>query len=178
MIEKIKQFIQAKFVLLSLIGWVATLLAVIISTIVIIISFDKKQPIHTKEIHTNISYVPSPADTVYCQLPNKIDTVTVLREFYSKVTYRDTIFNNDTLKLIVRDTITMNGIASRDVDYTIRIPETKIPRYGIGASFIYGSRQELLLMGEYDYRKMKVYGGYDFGSKTPMIGIGVKLLEW
>ena len=137
-----------------------------------------KKPAFAKEISQTKIYVPQPSDTVRVVIPAKVDTLTVIKEYYSKVVYRDTIFNNDTLKLVLRDTVYQNGIASRQVDYTLHLPEQKIPKHGIGAQFVYGSRNELMLMGEYQYNRMKILGGYDFGSKTPLIGVGVKLLEW
>ena len=178
MINPFESITKKQILIAYLISMFLIIAGMTIGFCLVVIHFDKHKDQNVKEISSTIRYVPTPSDTVTVELPPRIDTVTVLKEYYSKVAYRDTIFNNDTLKLVVHDTITHNGIASREVDYTIKIPETKIPKYGIGAQFVYGSRQELLLLGEYQYNRLKVLGGYDFGSKAPLIGVGVKILEW
>ena len=74
-------------------------------------------PEYYEKIVTNL-------DTVLVN--NPIDTLEILKEFYSKFYYKDTI-SLDTLGFIViNDTITQNRIMSRDFTSTLIIPEKTI----------------------------------------------------
>ena len=74
-------------------------------------------PEYYEKIVTNL-------DTVL--INNPIDTLEILKEFYSKFYYRDTI-SLDTLGFIViNDTITQNKIISRDFNSKLIIPEKTI----------------------------------------------------
>ena len=136
---------------------------------------ETQQKVQVIQSHTQ--YVPMPSDTVVVQLPGRVDTATVIRDYYQKIVYHDTLVNNDTVKFFLTDTVYKNGIASRELDYTIKVPQVKVKHHGIGADFI-GDRYSLMLMGEYQYNRMKIMAGYDFYNKCPSVGIGVKLLEY
>jgi hypothetical protein len=63
-------------------------------------------------------------DTLYIdqEIIKDVDTVAILKDFYSKVIYKDT----QTIqygKIIIQDTITKNRIASRKLSYDLKIPE-------------------------------------------------------
>jgi len=59
--------------------------------------------------------------TIYVEMPKeKIDTLTILKDFFSKVVFIDTIKLNDSLGIvIISDTINQNKILNRKVDAKI-----------------------------------------------------------
>ncbi|MDA3911431.1 MAG: hypothetical protein PF448_08755 [Bacteroidales bacterium] len=61
-------------------------------------------------------------DTVQMPIPARVDTVQVLREFHTKRIIRDTVINNDTVLIVIRDTVYQNKIINRRVDYQNLMP--------------------------------------------------------
>jgi len=69
-------------------------------------------------------------NVIYVEIPSKVDTGKILKEFFSKVVYKDTIKLKDSLGYItITDTITKNSILNRVFDANINkttIKETLI----------------------------------------------------
>jgi hypothetical protein len=63
-------------------------------------------------------------DTLYVdqEIIKDVDTLAILKDFYSKVIYKDTQIIQYG-KIIIQDTITKNRIASRKLSYDLKIPE-------------------------------------------------------
>jgi hypothetical protein len=60
------------------------------------------------------------------EIPAKIDTLSILKNYYSKVFYRDTFKLKDSLGyFVINDTISKNRIHSRNVASAVRIPTIK-----------------------------------------------------
>jgi len=74
-------------------------------------------PKYTERIITNI-------DTVLVQ--NPIDTLEILKDYYTRYLYSDTLQLDTLGYVIINDTITMNKILSREFSSTLSIPETTI----------------------------------------------------
>lgn len=93
-------------------------------------------------------------DTVHDTTLRDVDTMSVLKDYYAKYEYKDTI-DLDTLgHITIQDTITQNMIISRIFDPTITVPTKTITRdslisknefyYGLG---IAGNRQQFSYVG-------------------------------
>lgn len=71
-------------------------------------------------------------DTVYVELPKDIDTLAILRDYYTKNVYRDTLYlDNDLGSISIEDTISQNRIVSRVYDTRINswvVTETIVVR--------------------------------------------------
>jgi hypothetical protein len=120
---------------------------------------------------TQTEYVPkwrTKVVTEHDTIPLNIDTMSILKDYYSKYHYTDTL-NLDTLGyLVLNDTITKNSILSRSFNTKIQIPTTTITKeiylnkrelyWGLG---IQGRTDQLnYLGGELMYRtkNKQVYG--------------------
>lgn len=107
-------------------------------------------------------------DTVHDTTLRDVDTMSVLKDYYSKYAYTDTI-NLDTLgHITIQDTITQNKIVSRIVNPTITIPTKTITRdslisknefyYGVG---LVGNMQQFSYIGGellYRSKRKKIIG--------------------
>ena len=74
-------------------------------------------------------YVPKIVEKVVVDIDTfstPIDTVTVLKDYYAKYFYTDTIQIDTLGSIVINDTITRNLIAMRDVQSNIFIPTTTI----------------------------------------------------
>lgn len=59
-------------------------------------------------------------DTVYVDTPTNVDTSVILRDYFSKVVYKDTIRLKDSLGFItIKDTITKNSILNRTFESNV-----------------------------------------------------------
>ena len=64
------------------------------------------------------------------EIPANVDTLSILKNYYSRVFYRDTFKLKDSLGyFVINDTITKNKIASRKVESSIKIPTIKETLY-------------------------------------------------
>ena len=76
-----------------------------------------------------VKYVPTRetiVKTIYDTVPQKVDTVEILKDYFSKVVYRDTI-NIDTFgNIVIEDTVSRNQIISRALFSNIVLPTTTI----------------------------------------------------
>lgn len=76
-------------------------------------------------------YIPQKktiVDTIYQEIPAEVDTLTILKDYFSKVVYRDTI-NIDTFgTLVIEDTISRNLIISRELFSNIVLPTTTVTK--------------------------------------------------
>jgi hypothetical protein len=74
-------------------------------------------------------YVPlktTTVETIYQQIPTEIDTQEILKKYFAKVVYRDTISIDTFGTLIIQDTISKNLILSRELFSNIVLPTTTI----------------------------------------------------
>ena len=121
-------------------------------------------------------YVPLPAETIHVPVPGAVDTVYVLKEYFTKKVYRDTIANNDTLQVIVRDTVWQNGISDRVVSYVFN-PEAVVKKHSVGVGGIAGAHS-FGVMGVYRHGRLAIGGGWDFQERGGRIGVVYNIFEW
>lgn len=76
---------------------------------------------------TTPEYIPIPGpvsyDTTY--LYHDIDTAAILKDYFASYKYSDTV-NLDSVKLIIKDTVSQNKIKSRSVEYELLFPTKTI----------------------------------------------------
>jgi len=118
-------------------------------------------------------YVPKYITKVVTEhdtIPSDVDTLSILKEYYSKYAYTDTIDLDSFGNIVIKDTISKNTILARKVNPLLYIPTTIITRdslinknefyYGVGLS---ANRQQFNYIG----------GELLFRSKTKkIIGLG------
>ena len=106
-------------------------------------------------------YVPKIVEKVVVNIDTfsaPIDTVSVLKDYYAKYFYTDTIQIDTLGSIIINDTITRNLISMRDVQSNIFIPTTTITN----TVYLY---------------KREFYGGVSVGANQQMIqNINAELL--
>ena len=71
-----------------------------------------------KDIYHNVEVVK--------EIPANVDTLSILKDYYSRVFYRDTFKLKDSLGyFVINDTISKNKIHSRNIASSVRIPTIK-----------------------------------------------------
>jgi len=98
-------------------------------------------------------YVPKIVEKVVVNIDTfsaPIDTVTVLKDYYAKYFYTDTIQIDTLGSIIINDTITRNLISMRDVQSNIFIPTTTITN----TIYLY---------------KREFYGGFSVGATNQAV---------
>ena len=127
-------------------------------------------------------YVPLPAETVRVATPMRVDTQRIIADYFDRHIYRDTLRASAPGKLggsaeaIVCDTIAQNGIAGRSVRLTFT-PNRLATARSVGLLSTWGMHN-LTLMAEYRYRRWAMYAGYNFSERSPVAGVGYRLIEW
>lgn len=121
-------------------------------------------------------YVPVPAETIRVMEPGEVDTAYVIREYFTKKVYRDTIMQNDTVQLVVRDTVFENALGPREISLKVNT-ELFRRRHAIGLMGAIG-RHQTDLMGTYRHNQWTVAAGWDFAQGGPLIGVGYTVKEW
>jgi hypothetical protein len=167
---------------------IQTLLIVILIGIIILMrSCSTPTPTKPKTItKTTIEYI-SVTDTVPEYIPKwsekirveidtfrgPIDTTEILKDYYSKYYYVDTLKVDTFGFVLVKDTVSQNKISSRNIEYNINVPKITIEKttylnnreFYLGPS-IQGNREQLNYVGGELYfktRKSQLYG----------VGVGV-----
>ena len=77
----------------------------------------------------SLVYVPkwkTRIETIHDTIPSSIDTVAILKDYYAKYFYSDTIQLDTLGSVVINDTVTRNLISFRDVQSNIFIPTTTI----------------------------------------------------
>ncbi len=121
-------------------------------------------------------YIPQPAETIRVKMPSEVDTAYVVQEFYTEKLYRDTVFNNDTVMLVIQDTLWRNSLTSRTASLTFNASRF-VKANSVGLQGVTG-RNTIALMGVYRHKRLHLMAGYDFIGGAPMVGAGYTLKEW
>ena len=83
----------------------------------------KRDTIYKEVIKEDIQYVPTIREVVKeVLIPVEIDTVSILKEYYMKYVYTDTIEIDSIGFAYIEDTISQNKFLSRNVSYNYNIP--------------------------------------------------------
>ena len=121
-------------------------------------------------------YIPQPAETIRVKMPSEVDTAYVVQEFYTEKLYRDTVFNNDTVMLVIQDTLWRNSLTSRTASLTFNASRF-VKANSVGLQGVLGYKTGAL-MGVYRHKRLHLMAGYDFIGGAPMVGAGYTLKEW
>ena len=124
-------------------GTIQSLLIVVLVIMVLFQSQCSKKPIVEPEVIVTIEtkwdtvevvqteYVPKWKTKLvveYDTIPSDIDTMMILKDYYAKYSYTDTLTLDTLGFLVLNDTITMNSILSRSFVSNIKIPTTIITK--------------------------------------------------
>jgi len=102
---------------------------------------------------TKTEYIPkwkTRIETIHDTIPSSIDTVAILKDYYAKYFYTDTIQIDTLGSIVINDTITRNLISMRDVQSNIFIPTTTITN----TIYLY---------------KREFYGGFSVGATNQAV---------
>lgn len=135
----------------------------------------KEQP-KTEKVMWKKVYVPLPSETIRVEVPGKVDTVRVVQEYFTKQVVRDTVLRNDTVQLVVADTLWQNRIVERTVEVQVN-PKVFRKDHGIALATSFGYRQADL-MAQYQHKRWSAGAGWNFAEKSPVVSVGYKLFEW
>lgn len=121
-------------------------------------------------------YVPQPAETIRVSVPGDVDTAYVIQEYYTKKVYRDTVLQNDTVLLVVRDTVQENALGPREIMLQVNA-EMFRKHHAIGVMGLIG-RHQTDLMATYRHKRWQMAAGWDFSQGGPVAGVNYTLKEW
>lgn len=74
-------------------------------------------------------YIPGHTDTVYVDIPANVDTAKILKDYYTKYYQVDTLKNDTSALIIVKDTISQNRTQSRQWEFVNNRPTQIINKY-------------------------------------------------
>jgi len=124
-------------------------------TVVTISKKDYELLLHKKEIKwkTETFYVkgdPIPGETIYTEVPQDIDTNAIIKDYFAKRPYSETVqIKPDTINygtVTVTDTVHKNRLLGRRYDFNLTIPEV----------------HELIVVKELPKRQLYIGGGLNF----------------
>ena len=124
-------------------------------------------------IESTINYVPqykiqyqSKVDTVF----GEVDTLAILKDYYAKYVYTDTLYIDTLGYAVINDTITRNSILSRNIKTNIVVPTSTVTNtiyinerelyWGLGLS---GRTEQLNYLGGELLLKTKKHQVYSLG---------------
>lgn len=124
----------------------------------------------------SLVYVPrwrTKVTTVYDTIPTDIDTLSILKDYYAKYFYTDTLSLDSLGNIVINDTISRNSILFREIQPNVLIPTTTVTNtvyinnreFYVGVGLKGRTNQINYLGGEllYKTKNKQVYG----------VGIGV-----
>lgn len=126
----------------------------------------------------------APGSTI--AIPVNIDSLAVIRDYYTKRFYSDSL-KNDSVVIWINETVSMNEIKSREIKYRWTAPERLIRNtiredrqlFFIGAD-VTASKNALGTFGSvyFDTRKGLIGLGYDPFNRAGKITVAFKLKLW
>jgi hypothetical protein len=126
--------------------------------------------------------------TIYVELPGKIDTVTVIKEYFSKH-YVEREFKDSNIVIAVKDTLYKNDILDGHISYkwlqptSITTNTTNVNNYynylsaGISVDNVMNIESFSLDL-TFHTKKMYFLGGYDPMQKQFRAGVGATVFKW
>ena len=116
----------------------------------------------------NVSLPPSSNPTViYQPIPANIDSFAVVRDYYAIRQYQDST-ENDTVKIVIKESVGQNKINSRDISYRFKLPVTTTI-----TQFVENKTRKLLVGGlvGMDSLKTSLYLGAAYQNKNDQLFI-------
>jgi hypothetical protein len=131
-------------------------------------------------------YLPGRDTIIYDTIPADVDTLEILKAYFSKAYYSDTITDDTTFTMVVNDVISQNTIISREAFHRNLKPEviktiTKYPdpqrQYYIGVEAIASKSYSRLYLNGYLHTKNdKTYSlGVDPIGRGVKVGVAVNI---
>lgn len=133
--------------------------------------------IGTEIVHvTDTLFLPSPVqvDSIIVPVPAEIDTAAILNQYFTKHIYRDTLIQTKFVKVHITDTVYMNRLLGRVVDYNLSFP---VYNQALSLGTV-GGYKNLSLLAGYRHKRWEFLGGYDFYNKSLMVGAKYTLFRW
>jgi hypothetical protein len=129
----------------------------------------------------SIDLPPSQSPTIiYQPIPNNVDSLAVVRDYFAIRQYKDSM-ENDTVKVIVRESVGQNRIMERKIDWKLKLPITTViethtertRKLLVGGLVSKDSlRTGLYLSAAYQNKKDMIFvAGYDPFLRTGMGGV-------
>lgn len=131
-----------------------------------------------------VVHVPGPTlvERVHDTVPAVVDTMEIVRAYYAQNVYRDTVRIKEYGVLTLTDTVWMNSLTGRRVDWELDMPRLvlSLPQDGPGVNVRsswgcalggFGWLGGMGVLGSLRYRHLQVLGGYDFVNTSPLVGI-------
>jgi len=110
-------------------------------------------------------------------IPVNVDTAGIIRDYYSRLVYDDTLKLPDNIGYVsTRDTIFNNRISGRTYDYNIIIPKINYNNELIISGDL-GYNLRLLSIG-YRRNKWTYKIGYDYFNKGIVFGLNYRVYQW
>ncbi len=134
--------------------------------------------IKVDSIKKDTTYIPKPYNVyIPIEIPAKIDTQKILKDYLSGKIYKDTIYFTDSLKLIITDTISKNSIQNRNIYYRATQKTITITN-NINTVVIEDPKRKLYVNGTLGFNKQffnMASLGLDYIPKNDkhMYGVGV-----
>jgi len=135
---------------------------------------------HNKIISSDTTIVNIPSQTIDFKpviieriiekpIPSKIDTSKILQDYYREKHLNDVI-ENDTIKIRLREVISKNSMLSRELSWTLKIPNKIITNTVVQEEI----KRKILFGGQlnYDYEKITVNPGIGFKDRKNNFYLG------
>lgn len=121
-------------------------------------------------------YLNSPAviKEIPVPVPADVDTPAILRKYYTKMVYNDTIIQTKYIHVHLIDTVYMNGLLGRTASYTFSFPEYN---HSISAG-VMGGYRSLRLMAAFRHKRFEFMGDYNLINKSFNLGAKYYLFKW
>lgn len=111
--------------------------------------------------------------------PDKIDTVYVVDDYYTRKIYNDSVVFDSLLNISICDTIEYNQITGRSISYKLSYPivtntitTIKEPK---PLSIYLMTDNHLNTSVLINYKRIAVSAGYSITDRSPILGVGLKL---
>ncbi len=127
---------------------------------------------------------PGPVEVKYREktVPADVDTAAILQKYYTERIMADTLRLKDMATVYIRDTVYMNNIIGRYVDYDLArldisatAPRAKKWALSLGTSI---GRQQAAVLAGIRYKRADIAAGYDFRQRAPMVTLKYDILQW
>lgn len=112
-------------------------------------------------------------------IPQVIDTLRIIEDYFARVEYRDSL-ENDTVKISLQEWVTKNRVESRNIRYQLKLPVTSYTvdarrwKLMIGGLVNIGNDAQVMPMVGWQNKKDQIYQvGYDPFNERVGVGIMV-----
>ncbi len=139
---------------------------------------EKGYYVDTVEIRDTVT-LPAPVrvERIRVPVPADVDTLGVLRDYFAKNVYQDTVVKTPVLSVVIRDTVQQNGISGREVYYSLKQSVFREKSNGLSLSSTFACKSIPVTLN-YERDAWRVSAGYDVVNKMPVFGVGYRFVRW